>query len=195
MLTTPRSPGSAGIPASGAPTSAAGRGSGLAGGRLTAVVLAVATVILVTATVACGGSGGSDRAAGPQAASGPASAESAGAVPDASADPGAPSASGPGGTGSRSPGLSGTDLPTIKNPAGPPKLPNDVVSPVTVRGVVRIAGSCTLLATDTATWTLVGLPAPGVRDGDRIEVVGLPAPQEETGCAGGALHVRSLHQW
>jgi hypothetical protein len=91
--------------------------------------------------------------------------------------------------------LSSTDLPTIGGSGGgAPKLPNDLIVPVTVRGVVRVSGQCTLLGTDTGLWTLLGVPAPGVGGGDRVEVVGVPAPQEETGCDGGALHVRTVRR-
>ena len=83
-------------------------------------------------------------------------------------------------------------LPTLEPPSGPPKQPTDVFKPVTVRGVVRVSGSCRELVTDTVTWTLVGQTAATLADGTTIELTGLPNPRLETGCTGSPLQVQSV---
>lgn len=84
--------------------------------------------------------------------------------------------------------LSSTPLPTIEPPSGPAKTPTDSFKQVTLRGTLRVTSGCVELLTDTVTWTLLGLTG-DVRGGERVEVVGLPAPDAETGCSGSPLRV------
>ena len=116
---------------------------------------------------------------GPAGSSAPAPS-GAGSVPPASAGAVPPDG----------PAASGVIPPS--RPSGPPKTPADGFSPITVRGTLHITGTCPLLITDMVTWTLLGPAVAGLADGLWIEVVGLPAPQIETACAGSPLQVRSV---
>jgi len=64
--------------------------------------------------------------------------------------------------------------------------------PVTVRGTIRITGSCRELVTDTVTWTLLGPDVHTLAAGAAVEVTGTPNPNLETGCSGSPLRVRSV---
>ncbi|MEV6927534.1 hypothetical protein AB0M46_23945 [Dactylosporangium sp. NPDC051485] len=87
-----------------------------------------------------------------------------------------------------------SDEPTISLPPGLPKTtgavpPVDAFQQVTVQGRVRVSGSCVELVTDKVTWTLIGPAAAQLRDGQQAKAVGVPDPNRETACAGGALLV------
>lgn len=90
--------------------------------------------------------------------------------------------------------LSRTPLPTLKPPTEPPKSPTDNFKSVTATGVVRLSGGCKQLVTDGITWALIGTVVTEFKDGDRIEVIGLPAPQLDMTCAGSPLRVQSARR-
>jgi hypothetical protein len=77
-------------------------------------------------------------------------------------------------------------------PSAPPKTPTDTFPVRTVDGVVRVSATCVELTAGTMIWTLVGPTAAGLRDGQRVEVTGVPDPNVPTDCVGSPLRVQSV---
>ncbi len=141
--------------------------------------------VLVLVLVA-GCSGPAKPKAADPAPAGPAapSADASPAPVSPSAGPADPS----GATATAPPPLSSTVLPTI-GPARPPKRPTDNIKPIIASGRVRVTPGCVDLVTNSVIWTMLGGPVKALKDGDQVQVTGLPGIQIETACSGSPLAV------
>lgn len=64
----------------------------------------------------------------------------------------------------------------------------------TVQGAMQVEGVCKILVSGFDRWVLLGSGVSGLRDGERLEVVGTPSPTEENPCDGAVLHVDSIRR-
>jgi hypothetical protein len=99
-------------------------------------------------------------------------------------------------SGSRSAPAPGASVLTTL-PSGVPKTtaphePTDDFKSLTTTGQIRIDGACVELVTDKIVWVLIGPPAAGLRDGQRVKVTGLPDPGFESRCTGSPFKVTTV---
>ena len=94
------------------------------------------------------------------------------------------------------PGMSQAPPPQEPRPLRPPRSPSDLLKPVTRRGRLVAAGQRggLDLLTQNGRFELLGSFDVDAREGDDVEVFGVPAPQSRGSSAAPALLVRQLRR-
>ncbi|WP_412538471.1 hypothetical protein R8Z50_21765 [Longispora sp. K20-0274] len=127
-------------------------------------LLALAAVTLVLA--GCGDSA-------PSGVGAPGTATPSAQARSAPGPSGAPSASS--GPATSGPGRSAPANPPTDQATGDPQIVDPVGPPRTLTGTVASVAGCRVLDTAAGRWALLGTPAEGLRDGERVTVRGRPA--------------------
>jgi len=95
-------------------------------------------------------------------------------------------------TGSPSPPLSATELPTLTPPTAPPTTPSDQLAPITVAGTIEGGrpDGCVFLVTDlNVRYALTGGRAANLTIGSTVKLRGMPTSVEVSSCSGIVLTV------